>query len=493
MRQKRPLSVDNAITAQAVIAEAERRAKIAKSKIFDRTPVPLTAERLDFFTSRCHAKQQIFLKDNHRYKALMCPRGTGKTTVTMFETIMAAEKHPRSTIAYIVPDSKSHAKDLFWLPLKELNKLLVLNLKFNEVDKRVTHPNGTNILLLAAHDENSPTRLRGTPFSLVVLDECKDFGAHFETLIVEAVVPRLGDFDGTLVLAGTPGQVLEGLFYEVTSGKKKGWGVHVWTKADNTFLPEDERDLDKVHTLRYEPFGIGKDDPKFLREQKAMWIAEKSNRAYLYDTEKNGWDGELNPSIEYQYICGIDLGKRDATIFCVGAFSTYDVNLYYVELTSHHPLHLAQIADEYKRLNAAYSFVSVVVDTGGLGVMIVDDINYRFGFNWEPAEKKQKANIIEQMNTDFQIGRIKCHEYTPLAKEWLKLTKDPKTYLPRHTDIGDAALYTYRKSLHWTGAYVQPLPPKYSKEWYHATQDAEIAAAIKARQGPQEAYSDENI
>lgn len=493
MKKKRPLSVDNAITAQAVIAEANRRRAIAKSKIFDRTPVPLPAERREFFLSRCHAKQRAFLDDKHRYKALMCPRGTGKTTVTMFETIMQAEIHPRSTIAYIVPDSKAHAKDLFWLPLKELNTLLSLNLKFNEVDKRVTHPNGTNILLLAAHDENSPTRLRGTPFSLVVLDECKDFGAHFETLIVEAVVPRLGDFDGTLVLAGTPGQVLEGLFYEVTSGKRQGWGVHVWTKADNTFLPDNERDLDKVHALRYEPFGIGKDDPKFLREQKAMWIAELGNRAYLYDTQKNGWDNVLNPNIEYQYICGIDLGKRDATVFCVGAFSAYDINLYFVELTAHHPLHLEQIAEEFKRLDLVYGFVSAVVDTGGLGVMIVDDLNYRFGFNWQAAEKKQKASIIEQMNTDFQIGRIKCHEYSPLAKEWLHLTKDPKTQMPRHTDLGDAALYCYRQSLHWTGAYVSPPTPKYSQEWYREQQDKEIQAHLKAHYLPKEAYSDENI
>ena len=491
--KKRLLNVDNAITAQAVIAEAQRRKKIADNKIFDRTPVVLSKERTEFFLSRCHAKQQAFLKDEHRYKALMCPRGTGKTTVTMFETIMAAEKHPRSTIAYIVPDSKSHAKDLFWLPLKELNTLLSLNLKFNEVDKRVTHPNGTNILLLAAHDENSPTRLRGTPFSLVVLDECKDFGAHFETLIVEAVVPRLGDFDGTLVLAGTPGEILEGLFYEVTSGKRNGWGVHVWTKADNTFLPEDERDLNKVHALRYEPFGIGKDDPRFLREQKAMWIASRTSRAYLYDTQKNGWDNVLNPNIEYQFICGIDLGKRDATVFCIGAFSVYDPNLYYIECIQHHPLHLEQIANEYKRLNARYSFVSDVVDTGGLGVMIVDDLNYRFGFNWKAAKKTQKASYIEQMNSDFEIGRIKCHEYSILAKEWLHLTKDPKTNMPRHTDLGDAALYMYRESLHWTGAYIEPPPTKYSKEWLDALQKEELDKALKARLHPKEAYSDENI
>lgn len=468
---------------------------MSAAKLFDRTPKNLSREREDFYLSRCHVKQRAFLNDTHRYKALLCPRGTGKTTATQFHTLMSAEKHPGSTIAYVVPDSKAHAKDLFWLPLRELNQQLNLNLKFNEVEKRVTHPNGTNILLLAAHDKDSPTRLRGTPFSLVVLDECKDFGAHFETLVVEAVVPRLGDFDGTLVLAGTPGEVLEGLFYDITAKGREGWGIHTWVKSDNTFLPKEERDLEHVWRLRYKPFGIGMDDPKFLREQKAVWVADDTNRAYQYDALRNDWNGELNPHIEFEHVCGIDLGKRDATVFAVGAFSTYDPNLYVRDLTKHHPLNLEQIATEYRRLDAIYGFVSCVVDTGGLGVMIVDDINHRFGFGWKAAEKRQKASYVEQMNTDFLLGRIKCPSDSILAKTWLRLVRDPKTLLPMHSDEADAALYMWRESLHWTGAYQQPGPEKGTPDWYASHEQAQIDRAIQERNRDREgfAYSDENI
>lgn len=479
---KPQLRVTDAIVAKAVLAEQQRRKAIAAQVTFDRTPVKLTQSRIDFFLSRVHDKQKAFLLDESRYKALLCPRGTGKTTATLYHVLLSAEQHPGSTIAYVVPDSKQHAKDLFWLPLKELNKKLQLGLLFKEVEKRVITPNGTNILLLAAHDKDSPTRLRGTPFSCVVLDECKDFGSHFETLVVEAVVPRLGDFDGTLILAGTPGDVLDGLFFRITTQKPKGWGVHVWVKSDNSFLKDEERDLDWIEEHRYRPFGLDRTSAKFRREQLAEWVAEDSARGYMYEAKRNGWDNILNPTINYDYICGIDIGKRDKTVFVVNAFSTFDPNLYCVEAHAFNPMHIQEIAEKYAEFNNRYGFIATVADTGGLGVLITDDINHRYGFNWKAAEKKQKASYVEQMNSDFLTGRIKCSEDSILAKAWTKSVRDPKSGLPLHSDEGDAALYAWRESLHWTGQYQERPPVVGSKEyWYKVEQDM-IAQAVKNKQ-----------
>lgn len=474
--------VKDAVVAKAILAEAKRRRNIAAQTLFDRTPVELASSRISFFLDRVHAKQRDFLLDTHRYKALLCPRGTGKTTGTLYHVLMSAEKHPRSTIAYVVPDSKAHAKDLFWLPLKELDEKLQLGLTFKEVEKRVITPNGTNILLLAAHDKDSPTRLRGTPFSCVVLDECKDFGPHFETLVVEAVVPRLGDFDGTLILAGTPGDVLDGLFFRITTQKPDGWGIHHWVKSDNTFLQPNERDLSWIETNRYLPFGLDRNSAKFRREQLAEWVAEDSQRGYKYDPTKNAYDGTLNPVIAYDYICGIDIGKKDATVFAIMAFSSYDPNLYVVEAHAFHPMHIQEIAETYDRFNERYAFVSTVADTGGLGVLITDDINHRYGFDWKPAEKKQKASYVAQMNSDFIMGRIKCREDNILAKAWVRSIKDPKTQLPLHSDEGDAALYAWRESLHWTGAYSAVPPVEGSPEYWYKREQEMVANAVKRKQ-----------
>lgn len=471
--------VQDAVQARAILQEAQRRRAILDQTVFDRTPKPLPADRVAFFLDRVHAKQKKFLLDKHRYKALLCPRGTGKTTGTLYHVLMSAERHPRSTIAYVVPDSKAHAKDLFWLPLKELDEKLQLGLTFKEVEKRVITPNGTNILLLAAHDKDSPTRLRGTPFSCVVLDECKDFGPHFETLVVEAVVPRLGDFDGTLILAGTPGDVLDGLFFRITTDRPEGWGIHHWVKSDNTFLKKNERDLKWIEEHRYRPFGLDRHSAKFRREQLAEWVSEDSQRGYRYDPLKNSWDEVLNPLIEYEYICGIDIGKRDATVFVVMAFSNHDPNLYVIEAHAFHPMHIQEIADTYFDFHTRYGFVATVADTGGLGVLITDDINHRYGFDWKSAEKRQKASYVEQMNSDFIMGRIKCSETNILAAAWLRSIRDPKTGLPLHSDEGDAALYAWRESLHWTGKYTAAPPVVGSPEYWYAREQEMVAYAIK--------------
>src|SRR5262249_35418298 len=156
----------------------------SKAVLFDKTKVELSPERWDFYLSKCHTKQGLFLRDGARFKALLCPRRTGKTTTTLFATLLAGEQHPGSTIFYIVPDSKSHARRLFWKPFRELNAALQLGLEFFEAEKRMTMPNGSQVHLFGAHDKDAAVQLRGDALSLAILDECKDFGPHFEEVVV---------------------------------------------------------------------------------------------------------------------------------------------------------------------------------------------------------------------------------------------------------------------------------------------------------------------
>lgn len=486
--------------ARAVLRKLdELRAKDAV-RLFDKTEQVVAPERLKFFTDKMHAKQQELLLDRTRFKALLCPRRTGKTTYTLFETLLHAERFPGSTIAYIVPDSRGHARRLFWRPLKKMNEALKLGLTFYEVDKRVTHPNGTDILLFAAHDKDSPGQLRGDAYSLVLLDECKDFGPHFEELIVEAVLPGLGDYGGTLVLAGTPGNVLDGLFYRVTDKRPEGWLVHRWIKSDNTFLPDEERDLERVWKSAYAPFGLAKDSPKFRREQLAEWVTDDTERVYLYDSDRNGWEGVLPEGPHnWLYCLGLDLGERDANAFVVGAFAKTHKNLFIVDQYAKPGMSIDEIAQKIRDYEAKYgTFAFMVADTGGYGRGIVTDLQNRHGIPLEAADKgKNKLGNIAMMNSDFLSGRIRCNKDTPLAKEWLRLAKrirpsDRKVLLD-HTDLGDAALYMHKASLHWASSEIplEPLPG--SKEYWLKLEQDGINRAIESRSSigsaPSERYS----
>jgi hypothetical protein len=480
---KRIGRVRDAVTAAAIIAEANRRKVAAGTGLFSRKPVKAAEHLIESVLSRAHEKQRALLTDPSRFKALLCPRRTGKTTYNLFEVLLHDLKFPGSFIAYVVPDSKQHAKDLFWGPMKTLNKVMSLGFEFKEVEKRVITPSGTNILILAAHDKDSPTRLRGNPWSLVLLDECKDFGAHFEELVVEAALPGLDDYGGTLCLAGTPGNVFTGLFYRITTTTPEGWTCVKWIKSDNTFLRPEARDLKQVWATSYKPFGLEMDSPKFLREQLAEWVSDESEQAYYYHPERNGWDGVLDPRKTWDFICGIDIGKRAFSVLQPAAFSSEDENLYYLDGFAERGISIQRLIEKWRELDKRYGFVGTTVDCGGLGGMIVDDVNLRHGLNWQAAQKGNgyKLGAVEQMNSDFLQGLIKARPESIAAKAWARSIKDAKTGLPLHSDEGDAGLYLHRFSYHWQGKQPAAKTPEHSLEWWQEQEQEAIDHAIRDR------------
>jgi hypothetical protein len=481
---KRLQRVLDPITAKAVLAEKMRRDKRDGATLFSRVAQDVPDHEIQFILDRCHDKQKELLKNPSRFKALLSPRRVGKTTYNLLEVLVHDKRFPRSYIAYVVPDSKAHAKDLFWLPMKELDEKLHLGLTFKEVEKRVITPNGTNILILGAHDADSPIRLRGNPWSLVLLDECKDFGHHFEELVIEAAVPGLDDYGGTLCMSGTPGNVFQGLFYKVTTEEPDGWVVARWIKSDNTFLRAEARDLQKVWESSYKPFGVSMDSPKFRREQLAEWVADESEQAYYYSPTRNHWNGELRPRTEYDYLCGIDLGKRDKTVIQPACFSADEEYLTYLDAFAERGMYIETIYRKWKQLHDKMQFVGTVVDTGGLGVMIVDEINMRYGCNWQAAQKGAgyKLGAVEQMNNDFLLGKIRASPDSLVAKAWQRGIKDPKTGLPKHCDESDAALYVHRFSYHWMGQTPDQGPETNSPEWWQIQEREAVDAALKDRQ-----------
>jgi hypothetical protein len=116
--------------------------------------------------------------------------------------------------------------------------------------------------------------------------------------------------------------------------------------------------------------------------------------------------------------------------------------------------------------------------------MIVDDINMRYGTNWEPAKKgnNYKMGAVEQMNNDMLLGRIKSHPDYLVAKAWAKSIKDSKTGLPTHSDECDAALYVHRYSYHWQGKEPDQSTPYHSQQWWQEQEQQAVEAAIMQRE-----------
>lgn len=488
----------NILARNAAIAELKRREAQEAEKLFDKSPKPLTPSEWDYFLRRCHPKQKAFLLDPCKRKALLCPRRTGKTTTLLFTTLILGRQHPGSDIAYVVPTSKQHAQRLFWKPLKKMNHVLDLGLEFLVAENKVVMPNGTHIIVFGAKDKASPATLRGNAWAAVFLDECKDFGPHFEELMIEAALPGLEDYDGTLILAGTPGSVLVGMFYNVTVKQPEGWSVHKWVKSDNPFLPNDARDLAIVECREYHPLGLTRDSPKFRREQLAEWCTDDTERVYFYDRKRNHWHGtckdDLDPAHQWNYVLGLDLGERDANAFIVGAFALTDLRLHIVHQYARPRMSIDEIAAYTQSLIAYHGpFVAMVADTGGYGRGIVTDMADRHNLHFEPADKRgNKLGNIAQMNSDFLLGRIVANEDSDLAREWMRLTRkirpsDHKVMLT-HSDLGDAALYMWTASKHYAAQHVPDQPKPYSPQWWEQQEEKAFTDALRKKKSGQGFY-----
>ena len=511
------LDIKNAGMAQAILRKAAELKAKGEAKLFEKIEHELTEAEWDWFRSKTHARQFEFLSSKKRLKVLLACRRWGKSTNGLFESLVHDKRFPGSTIMYIVPDSKSHARRLFWRPFMLLNDKLQLGLSFHETDKRITTPNGTDILLFGAHDKDAAITLRGdqSGLSLAILDECKDFGPHFEEVVVEAVLPALRDYGGTLVLQGTPGNVLTGLFYYASTGKfnSEEFNEDEWLRVigkveDNTFLaPAWKRDEHEIWRREYRPLGYSKSSPKFRREILAEWCTDDTERVYLYDPERNhyafdGGDvhglplGNSDRRHEWMYVLGLDLGERDANAFVVFAFAQTCENVYVVANYARSHMSIDELAQKYHELEAQFGgFVCAVADTYGYGRGIVTDLQTRLGLPLIAADKKgNKLGSIAQMNSDFTSGRLKADKNGPLAKEWMRLAKkvrltDHKVLID-HSDYGDAALYGWKASQHWASQALPVLPLPGTKEYWLEREKDDILKAVERRNSRGKAESE---
>src|SRR3990172_4227581 len=93
-------------------------------------------------------------------------------------------------------------------------------------------------------------KLRGQPFHEVHIDEAASHTTRILSHLIDRIIgPRLGDYGGRLVLYGTPGRILSGIFYDATRSGAEigrayrdrdepryegwlGWATHHWSIQD---------------------------------------------------------------------------------------------------------------------------------------------------------------------------------------------------------------------------------------------------------------------
>lgn len=391
-----------------------------------------------------HPKQQKFFYDKSPLKAALCSRRAGKSRSAAVAMIELARRHPGSLVPYIALTRQS-AQNIMWPAIEELNKQLFLNLDMKESSLEISVPTKgrpSKIFMVGADQKNFIERLRGPKYPLAVIDEAGGFRSHIESLVEDVLEPAVADYQGQIWLLGTPGAVPSGYFYEASTNPLKGFSTHHWTLLDNPYFPHAKSFLKDLMRRK----NWDEDHPTYQREWLGKWAYDAS--ALVYKLNDYNICEKADEEIDWNYVLGIDVGWHDQTAFSVLAYSVDSPITYVVHCEGHSELIPSEIADYARMMIEIYDPTNIVMDTGGLGKSIAEEMRKRFQIPVEAAEKRDKMATIELMNGDLKTNQLRIFSKNQgLIEQMRRLQKtdngleDPS--LPN--DLCDGTLYSWRK------------------------------------------------
>jgi len=431
----------------------------------------------------CFDKQINFIRDPAKFKTAVCSRRSGKTVSCAADLIETCISNPGVNVAYITLSRRS-AKRIIWKDLKIIVQKYDLPVKEDNADLSMTFANGSTIYVSGATDESDIEKYRGMAFKKVYIDEVQSFPSYIEYLVDEILVPALYDYDGSLILTGTPGPVPAGYFYEAAHGK--GWSNHRWTLMDNPFMElKSGKKVEEILRQERERRGIDETDPKYQRESLGLWTQDTNSLVFKFDNSKNFF--ETLPTADYEYIFGIDIGYDDADSISVLAYSPHDPCVYLVEEYIRSKQTISDLVYQINILKDKYKPIKMVMDAGALGKKIQEEILQRHHLYIEAADKSRKLEFIELMNDDMRTSKFKSFKGSRFSQDVFKVEWDrsnpekPRISDVFHSDATDSALYAWRECRHYAATKATPVYKPNTNEYMKMLEEKAAAKLEEAQ------------
>lgn len=417
--------------------------------------------------------QNNFVLDPARYLAAQCSRRAGKTNGLGLRFFKTLEKYPKSQCIYLAL-TRDSAFEIMWPVLVEINDKYKIGCTFTESNLTMKHPNGAKLKLMGADMKNFIKRLKGRKYPGIGIDEAQDFGPHLQSLIDDVLTPSIADYaDGWLAVTGTPGPVPKGYFFDITQGGKYGYSLHTWTILENPYMPEPEKFIADL-MLRRE---WSDEHPTLLREWRNKWVLDVESLWVKYKENVNHYTQlpDINPT-KWHFILGIDLGFKDADALAVLGWNEDEPITYLIKEVITNKQGITELTNQIFDLTKEFQFDKMVIDEGGLGKKIAEELRRQKHIPVQQADKALKQQNVEFLNDSLRLGRFKAKSASRFAQDsymvqidWDKSRPD-KIIIKKtpHSDIIDAVLYAFKESPAFT--YQEPIKkPKYgSKEWAEA-------------------------
>lgn len=322
-------------------AAARPHARAKAEKRIGRAAVkgdPWAAEIRRRVFSEYHPAQHAAASDPSKLKTILTGRGGGKTTTLKGVYLTSLAETAQGKFLYACP-TLGMAIELLWEPLKQACSQLGLeqghDVNFVEAPREGGKivwfaRTGARLKLFGADDAKQVNLCRGQPFDGVGGDEVGFWPIDLvDNFVRKVIMPRIGERDGWIILASSPGRDPRGFFYDRTRDGSplhrpyalrdlpefagwQGWSSHAWNLAEVVKLPGAEKRYPSLCALRRSHLHIKNEvekwsdqNPIWLREYEGRWARDNTASVFQFSPEKNLW----RPAGEQHGISGLALLK----------------------------------------------------------------------------------------------------------------------------------------------------------------------------------------
>ncbi len=416
--------------------------------------------------------------------AAVCSRRAGKSFGLAYKILIALLRYNGCEVAYVCL-TRERAKSIIWPALRDLCASIGFvegkDFRFREDNGsfRLMH-NKSTMTTFGCEDRRQLEKLRGAKYPLIVFDEAQAMPYYLLDAISDIAEPATMDYgaEGQILITGTPNAACAGAFHDITTGTIAGWEVHHWTFRDNPHIP------DKEEWIAQKMVRSGWDEyhPTYLREYCGQWIRDEDGRVYKISSDVNvvgEWPEHLTD--DWEFYLGVDLGYNDPSAFVVSAASESLGQMYALECHKESRMLASAVAVKILKYKNQYPISRVVVDTGGYGKSIAEELRIKHGIDVVAAEKQRKYAHIELLNSDLGGGQVKivkpgCDD---LISEMFLLQWDeasmatgkPKEDRRTPQHLCDALLYSWRDTHIQSDEWLENPPVIGSAEWAAAEEE----------------------
>ncbi len=458
-------------------------------------------------------KQLAVLDDPDKQKAALCSRRAGKTSLWARVAVICALERPRCLIR-IWAVNRLRAKQLVWDEIERLCARHKIEIKANETELTIKLPNGAEIRLLGADKQKEAEKKRGDKTAMEIIIESQLFGPYLESIVNDIAGPCLADLNGTFYLEGTPGPVCAGHWYSISGGNDtssrwisqgrevqgthvgSGWSCHRWSALDNPF-PNGKRHWHDWISNKKRQMRWADDNPTYRREWLGQWVNDFDALFYAFDPIRNTFihsAAGIQPwGTGWMHTLGWDLGFHDDMALVVWGFNPKYPELYEAFSWKKPGAGAEEVIEQIKGLEKrGFNLVKMVADTGGGGKMYVEEIQKRYPYSFEAAQKPQKYQHVMMLNDELRTGFVKLQHGSPYALEMAELAKAPEPMdddkeekAPKEdphfaNHCCDAGLYAFRGAMHYLHRDTPPAIGHQTPAWF-AREEAQMIAKLEKK------------